>query len=419
MHKSYNQIRKFKVRGKLTKYYYVRQYENGKTRWISTKKTSLQAAKALVRRWELEEAIGQSPHKKPPTLRQLFEDWKNTQAGQTSARNLKDHKRIVIDNILPELERYGCNYLHDVNLKMIEKFFRLMGTKRKWSGKTKIQHLQYLRRIFKWGMAHEYVQKNYADLFEIPKSWSKEAQSSKSRGLALTHKEATKLLKACQEEYKVTAEGVSKRRKGSKWEQTCNPPPHLYTIVLIALRTGLRRGNIFAEKAICWKHFNKKFTELKLPGALMKNGRPLHVPVHPELTNHLKNLLRKRTEALGQAPKPNDRIIQTTDSNDQNPSDIKNSFGTALKNAKLTKKTDALGREQNFRFHDLRHTFSTWLAAEVPELVKDALLGHSPSTISARYTHLKVEDLRPHLKKLPWLEEGKERKTKKSKKEKS
>lgn len=49
---------------------------------------------------------------------------------------------------------------------------------------------------------------------------------------------------------------------------------------------------------------------------------------------------------------------------------------------------------RRIRFHDLRHTFST-LAEEagIPEEVRSAVLGHSP-TITARYTHRRVERLR-------------------------
>ena len=56
MYNSYGQIRKLKVHGALSKYYYVRAYKNGKQKWISTKKTSLISAKKLIRRWEMEEA---------------------------------------------------------------------------------------------------------------------------------------------------------------------------------------------------------------------------------------------------------------------------------------------------------------------------------------------------------------------------
>jgi integrase len=57
-----------------------------------------------------------------------------------------------------------------------------------------------------------------------------------------------------------------------------------------------------------------------------------------------------------------------------------------------------------FRFHDLRHTFATWLGAENPEAVVAALLGHTPTTVTSLYTqHVGPERLRRALDGLPEL----------------
>ena len=57
---------------------------------------------------------------------------------------------------------------------------------------------------------------------------------------------------------------------------------------------------------------------------------------------------------------------------------IKNSFKKALKKAEIT----------DFKFHDLRHTFGTYLANNrVSEVTISELLGHSRKTITSRYIH--------------------------------
>jgi hypothetical protein len=40
---------------------------------------------------------------------------------------------------------------------------------------------------------------------------------------------------------------------------------------------------------------------------------------------------------------------------------------------------------------------------KVPQAVKDKLMGHVPTTISDRYVHLSMDELRQELEKLPWL----------------
>lgn len=48
------------------------------------------------------------------------------------------------------------------------------------------------------------------------------------------------------------------------------------------------------------------------------------------------------------------------------------------------------------RWHDLRHTFASWLAAEgASDRVPQALGGWSSPRMPARYAHLRAGDLRP------------------------
>lgn len=57
---------------------------------------------------------------------------------------------------------------------------------------------------------------------------------------------------------------------------------------------------------------------------------------------------------------------------------IKKSFKNALRRAQI----------DNFRFHDLRHTFSSYLAIDkIDEVTRAELLGHSKRTMTMTYSH--------------------------------
>lgn len=65
--------------------------------------------------------------------------------------------------------------------------------------------------------------------------------------------------------------------------------------------------------------------------------------------------------------------------------DVKRSFAHACQLAQIT----------NFRFHDLRHTFASWLVqAGVPLTEVRDLIGHASIEMTERYAHLVPDRLR-------------------------
>jgi integrase len=150
---------------------------------------------------------------------------------------------------------------------------------------------------------------------------------------------------------------------------------HLRTMIVIALDTGMRRGEITSER---WEDidFSQKIisvTHSKTPG-----GESREIP----LTDRLYALLFEHR-------KPNGLVIEFQG---QPVRIIKTTWRTALKNAKI----------RHVRFHDLRHTFNTRLMESgVLQEVRMAIMGHSPAAkIHAVYTHIELPTKREAIRKL-------------------
>jgi hypothetical protein len=75
--------------------------------------------------------------------------------------------------------------------------------------------------------------------------------------------------------------------------------------------------------------------------------------------------------------------------------DIKNAFNGAIDRAKI----------KDFRFHDLRHTFCSWLAIRgVPLNAIQKLAGHASIKMTLRYAHLSPRYLADEVKTLDRLQ---------------
>jgi integrase len=155
---------------------------------------------------------------------------------------------------------------------------------------------------------------------------------------------------------------------------------HLAPIVRFDLETGLRRGellrlevehvNLSSEPRV-FKIDNKSVSVA--PGELIvtksKNGKPRTVPLTAQA---------RRVAELQIADVTTGRYLFTNRRTGGIIAAIRNGFANAVRDAKL----------ENFRFHDLRHTFATRLneAGVDPFTIRD-LLGHSATAITGDYTH--------------------------------
>ena len=141
----------------------------------------------------------------------------------------------------------------------------------------------------------------------------------------------------------------------------CNP--HLRGIVVVALNTGMRRGEILGLK---WRDVDIKRSILYLHNT--KNGDKREVPIN----EHVKTVFietRKNPQS--------DYIFCKKDGTPFG--DIKTGFFTALKKSGI----------KDFHFHDLRHTAASHLVMSGVDLntVRE-ILGHKSLQMTLRYSHL-------------------------------
>lgn len=142
--------------------------------------------------------------------------------------------------------------------------------------------------------------------------------------------------------------------------------PHLYPAVVIALWTGMRRGEILGLR---WEDVDFERSRVTLHDTKNADRR-----VVPMVGPALDALMKHRTLRSG----PRD-LVFPAQSDPRQPADIRNAWESAVKRAEL----------ENFRFHDLRHTAASYLAMSGASLAEIAeVLGHKTLSMVKRYAHL-------------------------------
>ena len=155
---------------------------------------------------------------------------------------------------------------------------------------------------------------------------------------------------------------------------------HLKPIVVFALNTGCRRGEILG---LTWDRVDLKHGFILLDDT--KSGKRREIPINATVRAALQGLVRRLDVPF---------VFVNQDTVKERPPvkeggkvrpasgryfDVKKSFATACRKAKL----------QDFHFHDLRHTFASQLVMNGVDITTvSKLLGHANLTMTLRYAHL-------------------------------
>jgi len=170
----------------------------------------------------------------------------------------------------------------------------------------------------------------------------------------------------------------------SKFPKTGNSPSKarslfddLKPILLLAVETGLRKEELLG---LTLASIDLRRRELRL--TVTKSDRPRQVPLSSRAVETIKELLeRSRPRSIYLFCKPTGERI----------GDPKKAFGGACRRARI----------EDFRFHDLRHTFASWFVQDSGDLYRlSRILGHATLQMTARYGHLRTDDLHEELERV-------------------
>lgn len=144
----------------------------------------------------------------------------------------------------------------------------------------------------------------------------------------------------------------------------------LKPLILTALNTGMRRGELFG---LTWADVDLERRILTVLADNAKAGKTRHIPLNSEV-------LATLTDWRKQAADTNGRVFPARDGGRLD--NIKTAWTGLLKKADIS----------HFRFHDLRHSFASRLVmAGVDLAVVRELMGHGDIQMTLRYSHLAPE----------------------------
>jgi integrase len=146
-------------------------------------------------------------------------------------------------------------------------------------------------------------------------------------------------------------------------------PAHQRDVVLFTLATGLRQSNVLRLE---WSHVNLESGHAWVDADQSKNRRPIAVPLNLKALEVLRRQIGKHpARVFTYAGRPLDRANT-------------HAWQRALKRAGI----------ENFRWHDLRHTWATWhRQSGTPTHELQRLGGWRSSVMVERYAHLAPDHL--------------------------
>lgn len=152
--------------------------------------------------------------------------------------------------------------------------------------------------------------------------------------------------------------------RASSWDR-------LYPLVLLALTTGARRGEL---ERLTWADID--MSRALATVHVTKNGAPRVLPLVPAVVELLTALRKQDAQRFDSVAR---RLVFHSPRRPDQPFEFTPAWHKAMATAKV----------KDFRFHDLRHCCASYLAQQGASLLEVAdVLGHKTMRMVQRYAHL-------------------------------
>ncbi len=241
-----------------------------------------------------------------------------------------DHLHAALEQLRTAPSRYFAG--KDVDGRPVFKARR-----KPMSGATINRYSSAIASVITWAIRRRIAPKGYDHPVRRLEHHPEKAEKTRF----LSDDERSRLLEAC---------------KASKW-------PRLYLLVLLALTTGARKGELLGLR---WRDVDTGLKVLHV--ARSKNGTPKVLPLVPAAVEQIE----------GHRGAPGALVFPSRLQPDR-PMAFEARWKEALRAAHI----------KAFRFHDLRHSCASYLAQHGASLLEIAdLLGHRQISMSQRYAHL-------------------------------
>jgi integrase len=315
--------------------YWTQVWVNGKRHQKSTHTSRIREAREIDRQFKEELTLAQyHAHRLQPDM----------PFGELAARFLaeaqpKPHHLDRLKIVLPYFAAMPIGQIH----RGVVREYRKDRHERKTVTETTVNRdLEVLRHLLFWAVDEGYLAANPLSRLPMPK------ERRKPR-VVMTVAEEQKLL--------------------------ANAAPHLRVIVIAALDTGMRRGELLTQR---WEHVDFTRRLLSVTHSKTAGGEAREIP----LTNRLSQTLTSMRKPGGLVFEFRHRPLHI----------LKTGWKAAIRRAGI----------RYYRFHDLRHTFNTRLMeAGVMQEVRKALMGHSSGEdVHSIYTHVETPMKREAIRKL-------------------
>lgn len=226
------------------------------------------------------------------------------------------------------------------------------------SGATVNRNLNVISALYRWAIRSGHVSENPASKVE------RFSERGRARETYLTAAESRALIEVCS--------------------------PGTRDVVLAALHTGMRRGELLALR---WRRVDVERREIVVESATEKTGRGRVVPMTDVLHARLVELRREHPRSIH----GDDPVFVLLDGSELTSKILRNGFEGAVRRCAAI----PVDKREKVTFHCLRHTAASLMVAEgVPLFDVAKILGHSTLAVTMRYAHFAPEAGRAGIEKL-------------------